>query len=242
MANTIEINDLASSSSRSIDLCVDTYNAATSDQACNEQSPIPTFHEWDIAENQGTHDPLLWISTYSRKNDPAPEIVQFTFDELESFCGDLEILGTDDRHQFNPSAPLKSQCNATLDVSCSFSAYEFDHLPADITSNDLVARISEYRSFCYSTSNHRSFANGGYYCVVVELSETVSGDNYTFVAHKFAEHFGVLSEYIDQSSLSPMHKFGFPIIRNNQYNFEFTGNLGYSLDVCEFNVKTGFCK
>lgn len=233
------ISYLASRSSRTIDLCVDTYNAATSDQACNEQSPIPTFHERDVAENQGTSDPLLWISTYCRKKDPTPEIIQFTFDELESFCRDPEILGTGDRHQFSSSAPLKPQCNATLDVSCSFLAYEFDHMPADISSNDLVACISEYRSFCYSTSNHRSFANGGYFCVVVELSEPVDGDNLRFVSHKFAEHFGELSEYIDDSSLSPTHKFGFPITRKNQCNFEFTGNLGQPLDVYEFFVEAG---
>lgn len=233
------INDLTPRSSSTIDLCVDTYNAATSDQACNEQSPIPTFHEWDVAENQGTSDPLLWISTYSRKNDPTPEIIQFTFDELESFCRNPESLGTDDWHQFSPSAPLKSQCNEALDVSCSFLAYEFDHMPADITSNDLVACIPEYRSFCYSTSNHRSFANGGYFCVVVELSEPVDGDKLRFVSHKFAEHFGVLSVHIDDSCLSPMYKFGFPIIRNNQCNFELTGNLGHPLDVYEFFVEAG---
>lgn len=218
--------------------CPLTYSAQTmcsitSDHACNKQSPIPNFYDWDIAENHGTPDPLIWISTFSNKQEIKPVIVQLTFEELESFCSSL-AQDSDEWITYSPSTLVKSQNNSGFDACCSFLAYEFDQLPEQVTVNDLLACIQECRSFCYSTSNHRSFANGGYYSVVVELSASVTGENYDFIAYKFSARFGDLTRYIDLRSLSLTHKFEFPQIKNKKCEFEFSFNVGQSLDVYEY--------
>lgn len=206
----------------------------TSDHACNEQSPIPNFYDWDSAENHGASDPLIWISTFSSsKQDITPAIVPLTFQELKSFCSEPERNSVE-FNSFSPITFIKSQCGSSVDACCSFLAYEFDQLPEHVTANDLLACIQECRSFCYSTSNHRSFANGGYYSVVVELSESVTGENYDFIAYKFSARFGDLTRYIDLRSLSLTHKFEFPQIKNKKCEFEFSFNVGQSLDVYEY--------
>lgn len=210
-----------------------TMCSITSDHACNKQSPIPNFYDWDIAENHGTLDPLIWISTFSNKQEIKPAIVQLTFEELESFCSSL-AQDSDEWITYSPSTLVKSQNNSGFDACCSFLAYEFNNLPEHVTSDDLLACVQESRSFCYTTSNHRSFTNGGYYSVVVELSESVSSENYKFIAHKLSERFGDFAGYIELRSLSPTHKFDFPRINDKSCEFDFSFNVGQSLDVYEY--------
>lgn len=231
MQHTHRITHLAS---RTIAPCIASYDAVTSDHACNEHSPIPTFYEWDIATNLGTPPPLIWISTFSGKHGSTPALLSFTFDELESYCRELKIQVSNDGAAFSPITFIKSQCGSSDDACCSFLAYEFDFLPEHVTADDLLAGIPDCRSFCYSTSNHRSFANGGYYCVVIEMSESVSGDNHDLIAHKFSKRFGNFAEYIDLRSLLPTHKFEYPRIKNTKCEFNFECNYGESLDVYEY--------
>jgi len=203
-----------------------------SDLACNEQSPtLPTYYEWEMAENHEEPPPLIWVSTVSGKDDTSPALAQFTFDEFESFCSKPELSNKVDGPAFSPCTLLKPYSNSVQDACCSLLAFGFDYLPDTITSKQLMACIPDYQAFCFSTHYHKCFGNLNSYCLIVQLDAPIDAIQYQVVATEFAKKFGSMISHVDEVCLCPTEMLHFPSCPVNQVQeFEFSTNDGKPLD------------
>lgn len=98
------------------------------DSACNEQSLIPVYCDWDIAEPQRATPPLIWTSILSKKSDITPEIIQHRFEELVFLYRKPEILGTYDGPAFTPGTQIKKQSKSTTETSFSLLEHKYCQL------------------------------------------------------------------------------------------------------------------
>lgn len=154
-----------------------------------------------------------------------------TFDELEQLCKRPLVNAKKSALAFCPTIFLGNYRNAENAISASFLAFDLDDVPENITAEDILACISRYRAFCYSTFSHKMAGKGGRFRVVMALNNPIPANQYAVLAKAISESFIKLGGKVDKSCFSPAQYMYFPTVHPEREDwFEFQTQDGEVLD------------